>query len=170
VAIANKEKFQLRIGLTHLFQSYFKPLLLELYKRHPQAEINISVTDSSHLETMLNEGTIDLALIQRPYRSEGFDFVSFDPVRLVAVISKKCLPQVPQSPFDYQALEAFPLVLLHRAKDSGTYEMLIDLFRKAGVIRRLSCISPSRESFWNGWSPGWRRQRYYPPRKWMHRS
>lgn len=88
MAIANKEKFQLRIGLTHLFQSYFKPLLLELYKRHPQAEINISVTDSSHLETMLNEGTIDLALIQRPYRSEGFDFVSFDPVRLVAVISK----------------------------------------------------------------------------------
>lgn len=132
VAIANKEKFQLRIGLTHLFQSYFKPLLLELYKRNPHAEINISVTDSSHLETMLNEGAIDLALIQRPYRSEGFDFVSFDPVRLVAVISKKCLEACPHSPFDYQALAAFPLVLLHRAKDSGTYEMLIDLFRKAG--------------------------------------
>ncbi len=132
VAIANKEKFQLRLGLTHLFQSYFKPLLLELYKRHPDAEINISVTDSSHLETMLNEGTIDLAMIQRPYRSEGFDYVSFDPVRLVAVISKQCLPQAPVSPFDYQALAAFPLVLLHRAKDAGTYEMLIDLFRKAG--------------------------------------
>jgi len=132
VAIANKEKFQLRLGLTHLFQSYFKPLLLELYKRHPDAEINISVTDSSHLETMLNEGTIDLAMIQRPYRSEGFDYVSFDPVRLVAVISKQCLAQAPVSPFDYQALAAFPLVLLHRAKDAGTYEMLIDLFRKAG--------------------------------------
>lgn len=132
VAIANKEKFQLRIGLTHLFQSYFKPLLLELYKRNPHAEINISVTDSSHLETMLNEGAIDLALIQRPYRSEGFDFVSFDPVRLVAVISKKCLKTCPAQPFDYQALAAFPLVMLHRAKDSGTYEMLIDLFRKAG--------------------------------------
>ncbi|ANI81396.1 LysR family transcriptional regulator [Kosakonia oryzae] len=132
VAIANKEKFKLRIGLTHLFQSYFKPLLLELYKRHPDAEINISVTDSSHLETMLNEGAIDLALIQRPYRSEGFDYVSFDPVRLVAVISKQCLPEMPASPFDYQALAAFPLVLLHRAKDAGTYEMLIDLFRKAG--------------------------------------
>lgn len=132
VAISNKEKFQLRLGLTHLFQTYFKPLLLELYKRHPDAEINISVTDSSHLETMLNEGTIDLAMIQRPYRSEGFDYVSFDPVRLVAVISKQCLAQAPVSPFDYQALAAFPLVLLHRAKDAGTYEMLIDLFRKAG--------------------------------------
>ncbi|XTZ39139.1 LysR substrate-binding domain-containing protein [Salmonella enterica] len=132
VAIANKEKLSLRIGLTHLFQSYFRPLLLELHKRNPQAEINLSVTDSSHLETMLHEGAIDLALIQRPYRSEGFDYVSFDPVRLVAVISKKCLPDIPTNPFNYQALADFPLVLLHRAKDAGTYEMLIDLFRKAG--------------------------------------
>lgn len=133
VAIAQKDKYQLRIGLTHLFQSYFKPLLLELYKRHPNTEINLSVTDSSHLETMLNEGLLDLALIQRPYRSEGFDYVSFDPVRLVAVISKACLPDAPHNPFDYAALAAFPLILLHRAKDSGTCEVLIDLFRKAGV-------------------------------------
>lgn len=133
VAIANKDKFQLRIGLTHLFQSYFKPLLLELYKRNPHAEINLSVSDSSHLETMLYEGALDLALIQRPYRSEGFDYVSFDPVRLVAVISKQCLAQTPAGPMDYQALAAFPLVLLHRAKDAGTYELLIDLFRKSGV-------------------------------------
>ncbi|WP_414164777.1 LysR family transcriptional regulator [Superficieibacter sp. BNK-5] len=133
VEIAHQDKFRLRIGLTHLYQSYFKPLLLELYKRNPHAEINISVTDSSHLETMLNEGTVDIALIQRPYRSEGYDFVSFDPVRLVAVISKQCLAEKPQEPFDYHALASFPLVLLHRAKDSGTYEILLDLFRKGGV-------------------------------------
>jgi len=133
VEIAHQDKFRLRIGLTHLYQSYFKPLLLELYKRNPHAEINISVTDSSHLETMLNEGTVDIALIQRPYRSKGYDFVSFDPVRLVAVISKQCLAEKPQEPFDYHALAAFPLVLLHRAKDSGTYEILLDLFRKGGV-------------------------------------
>ena len=131
--IAQKEHPQFRLGLTHLFQSYFKPLLLELYRRYPQTEINISVTDSSQLEMMLSEGAIDLALIQRPYRSEGFDFISFDPIRLVAVISKKCLPEVPAGPFDYTALADFPLVLLHRAKDSGTYEMLMDVFRKAGV-------------------------------------
>ena len=132
VAIAHQEQFQLKIGLTHLFQSWFKPLLLELYRRHPHIEINISVTDSSHLETLLNEGHIDFAMIQRPYRSEGYDFVSFDPIKPVAVINKRCLSEPPSSPFDYQALAAFPLVLLHRAKDSGTYEMLLDLFRKAG--------------------------------------
>ncbi|MFP5596818.1 LysR family transcriptional regulator [Kluyvera sp. 142486] len=131
--IAQKDRLQLRFGMSHLFQSYFKPLLLALYQRHPEIEINISVTDSSHLEMLLNEGAIDLAFIQRPYRSEGFDYVSFDPVKLVAVVNKTCLPEPPDNPFDYTALGALPLVLLHRAKDSGTYEMLIDLFRKAGV-------------------------------------
>lgn len=131
--IAQKDRLQFRFGMSHLFQSYFKPLLLALYQSYPAIEINISVTDSSHLEGLLNEGAIDLAFIQRPYRSEGFDYVSFDPVKLVAVINKKCLPRPPESPFDYNALGNLPLVLLHRAKDSGTYEMLIDLFRKAGV-------------------------------------
>ncbi|POT56646.1 LysR family transcriptional regulator [Citrobacter amalonaticus] len=131
--IAQKNKLELRIGLTHLYQSYFKPLLLELYRRHPGTEINLSVMDSSYLETLLNEGAIDLALIQRPYRSEGVDYVSFDPIKLVAVISKKCLPAPPQKTYDYTALAALPLVLLHRAKDSGTYELLMDLFRKAGA-------------------------------------
>ena len=74
-----------------------------------------------------------LALIQRPYRSEGFDYVSFDPIKLVAVINKKCLPEPPSNPYSYTSLAALPLVLLHRAKDSGTYEMLMDLFRKSGV-------------------------------------
>ncbi|MFV0261489.1 MAG: LysR substrate-binding domain-containing protein [Kluyvera sp.] len=131
--IAQKDRLQFRFGMSHLFQSYFKPLLLALYQRYPEIEVNISVTDSSHLEMMLNEGAIDLAFIQRPYRSDGFDYVSFDPVKLVAVINKKCLPSPPTNPFDYNALGGLPLVLLHRAKDSGTYEMLIDLFRKAGV-------------------------------------
>lgn len=131
--IAQKDRPYFRFGMSHLFQSYFKPLLLVLYQRYPEIEINISVTDSSHLEGLLNEGAIDLAFIQRPYRSEGFDFVSFDPVKLVAVINKQCLPEPPANPFDYHALGQMPLVLLHRAKDSGTYEMLIDLFRKSGV-------------------------------------
>ncbi|MEI7000531.1 LysR family transcriptional regulator, partial [Klebsiella pneumoniae] len=74
---------------------------------------------------------------QRPYRGEGFDYISFDPIKLVAVINKKCLSQPPSNPYDYNALAEMPLVLLHRAKDSGTYEMLMDLFRKSGVSAKV---------------------------------
>ncbi|WP_058910929.1 LysR family transcriptional regulator [Entomohabitans teleogrylli] len=133
IQIAHQEVRVLRIGLTHLFQRYFKPLFLELHRRHPQVELSISVSDSSHLESLLNDGLIDIALIQKPYRSEGYDFVAFDPIKLVAVVSKKLLPEKPQDPFPYLALGKYPLVLLHRARDAGTYEILLDLFRKGGV-------------------------------------
>jgi DNA-binding transcriptional LysR family regulator len=131
--IAHRESRLLRIGLTHLFQSYFRPLLLELHRRHPDAELSISVSDSSNLESYLNDGLIDIALIQKPYNSDGFDYVAFEPVRLVAVVSKKLLPEPPVQPFPYLELGKFPLMLLHRARDSGTYETLLDLFRKGGV-------------------------------------
>ncbi|ELU4644626.1 LysR family transcriptional regulator [Escherichia coli O66:H5] len=133
MAIAQKNNPKLHLGITHLFQSYFRSLLLAFCERNPDIEVSISVTDSSHLEDLLNDGTIDLALIQRPYRDEGYDVVSFDPIKPVAVISKKCLPYIPDTPVNYITLASFPLILLHRAKDSGIYEKLLDLFRKTGV-------------------------------------
>lgn len=135
--ISNRETQILRIGLTHLFQNYFKPLLLELHRRYPEVELNISVLDSSHLESHLNDSLIDIALIQKPRKTEGYDCLVFSPVPIVAVIAKKLLPDVPQSPFPYLELSQFPLVLLHRARDAGTYEILLDHFRKGGKEQRV---------------------------------
>ncbi|HGM5491759.1 TPA: LysR family transcriptional regulator [Serratia fonticola] len=133
VQIANRERSLLRIGLTHLFQSYFKPLFLELHRCNPQVEISVMVTDSSSLETSLNDGLIDIALIQKPYQSEGYDVIAFNPVKLVAVVNKTLFAEPPKDPFPYLELAQLPLVLLHRARDSGVYETLLDLFRKGGA-------------------------------------
>ncbi|MFE8101982.1 LysR family transcriptional regulator [Brenneria goodwinii] len=133
ILIANSERYILRIGLTHLFQSYFKPLFLELHRRCPHAEINVMVSDSSNLECSLNDKLIDVALIQRPYHNEGYDSMTFNPVPLVAVVSKKIMPIPPDNPFPYLELGQLPLILLHRSRDSGVYEILLDLFRKGGV-------------------------------------
>ena len=138
VHIANRNVKVLRIGLTHLYQRWFKPLLLELNQRHPDMELSISVSDSSNLESLLNDGLIDVALIQKPQRNDGYDIYAFDPMRLVAVISKKLLPRVSATTIAYQEVGQYPLVLLHRGKDAGTYEMLIDLFRKGGTEPKVS--------------------------------
>jgi DNA-binding transcriptional LysR family regulator len=130
--LSNRETKVLKVGLTHLFQRYFKPLLLELHRRNPDAELHISVLDSSYLESHLNEGLIDVALIQKPRKFEGFDCITFPPIPVVAVISHKLLAEAPVSPFPYLALSQFPLVLLHRAKDAGTDEILLDHFHKGG--------------------------------------
>ncbi|WP_431223854.1 LysR family transcriptional regulator [Serratia sp. L9] len=131
--IAHRERCLLRIGLTHLFQSYFKPLFLELHRRNPHTEISVTVADSSSLETCLQDGTIDVALIQKPYQSEGYDVIAFNPVKLVAVVNKKLVAGQPKDPFPFIELGQLPLVLLHRARDSGVYETLLDLFRKGGA-------------------------------------
>ncbi len=133
IKIANREKQLFRVGLTHLYQSYFKALFLELYKCHSDIELRISVSDSSTLEEQLNEGLLDLALIQKPYQPEGFDYIAFAPVKLVAVVNKKLIPDMQDSTLPYLALGRFPLVLLQRSRDAGIYEMLLDNFRKGGV-------------------------------------
>jgi len=133
ILLANRETKLLRIGLTHLFQSYFKPLILKIHKINPGVEIGISVSDSSHLEFMLNNGMIDIALIQKPLRSEGYDCTSFDPIKIVAVIHKKIMPTLPASHISFSEIEKAPLVLLRRANGAGTYESILDHFRKTGI-------------------------------------
>lgn len=133
ILLANRETRLLRIGLTHLFQSYFKPLILEIHKRNPMAEIGVSVSDSSHLEFLLNNGLIDIALIQRPYQSEGYDCIAFDPIKLVAVVSKRILPEAPTGPMSFLEIGQYPLLLLRRANGAGTYESILDHLRKGGV-------------------------------------
>ncbi|KAA8996669.1 LysR family transcriptional regulator [Affinibrenneria salicis] len=133
IQISNRENRVLRIGLTHLFQSYFKPLFLELYRRHPDLKLNISVSDSGNLESLLNEGLLDVALMQKPARPEAFDCIVFNPVPLVAVVNKHLLSEKPQGALSCFDLGRFPLLLLHRSKDPGTYEILMEHFRKSGV-------------------------------------
>lgn len=137
IQIANREKRLLRIGLTHLYQFYFKPLFLELYRKHPEIELRISVSDSSNLEEQLNDGLLDLALIQKPYQPECFDYIAFEPVKLVAVINKAlagCMSSdINSGTIPYLAIGELPLVLLQRSRDSGIYEMLFDNFSKGGV-------------------------------------
>ncbi|MBJ3815369.1 LysR family transcriptional regulator [Shimwellia pseudoproteus] len=132
IHIANREVKVLRIGLTHLYQRWFTPMLLALKQRHPDMGLSIAVSDSSALEAQLHEGVIDVALIQKPRSSEGVEICAFAPIKLVAVISKKLLATPRSTTIAYQDISQYPLVLLHRAKDAGTYEQLIGLFRHAG--------------------------------------
>ncbi|WP_230492597.1 LysR family transcriptional regulator substrate-binding protein [Martelella alba] len=132
ILIAKRESKRLRIGLSHLFQSYFKPLILQLHQHYPNVEISVSVSDSSNIEVLLQKGFIDIALIQKPYLREGYDAISFSPIDLVAVINEQ-LPESPHSTIPFLELGEFPLVLLRRNKDAGTYELLVDHFRKGGI-------------------------------------
>jgi DNA-binding transcriptional LysR family regulator len=163
VKIAQRENAFIRIGLTHLFQSYFQPLILELYRRNPDIELRITVSDSSNLESFLHDGLIDIAFMQRPHPDDAFQCHEFPPVATVAVINKKILPVAPHEPLALSQLASMPLVLLRRYEGTGIYEKFVDLFSENGNILTLSCISPSLKRSLIVWNRVWRRSRCYPP-------
>ncbi|WP_048994243.1 LysR family transcriptional regulator [Klebsiella pneumoniae] len=132
IKIAQRENAFIRIGLTHLFQSYFQPLILELYRRNPSIELRITVSDSSNLEAFLHDGLIDVAFIQKPQPDDAFYCHEFPPVPTVAVINKKLMPFIPDEPLEISQLVSMPLVLLRRYEGTGIYEKFVDLFSESG--------------------------------------
>lgn len=132
VKIARRENKFIRIGLTHLFQSYFQPLILEIYHRNPNIELRITVSDSSNLEAFLHDGLIDIAFIQKPRPDDAFYCHEFPPVPIVAIINKKIMPVVPDESVELAQLALLPLVLLRRYEGTGIYEKFVDLFSESG--------------------------------------
>ncbi|CCJ91396.1 LysR substrate-binding domain-containing protein [Cronobacter turicensis] len=132
VKIARRENAFIRIGLTHLFQSFFQPLILELYRRNPGTELRITVSDSSTLETFLHDELIDIAFIQKPHLDEAFYCHEFSAVPPVAVISNTLLPDIHNEPLEIARLATLPLILLRRYEGPGIYEKLVDLLSESG--------------------------------------
>lgn len=124
----------IRLGLTHLFQRYFSPLLLALRQRIPHAEWQIQVSDSSHLETLLGHNLLDFALIQRPAKLESYTCITLPPVHLTAVVHRALLPDGDtRTALSFSELGELPLIMLKRASGAGTMEYLMNQLRKSGV-------------------------------------
>ncbi|WP_169402727.1 LysR family transcriptional regulator [Rouxiella aceris] len=128
--IASRNKKTIRIGISYLFLTYFSQFIHELTKRHPDIEINISVADSSHLEFLLVQRIIDIALIQKPKTSKAFEFIDMGAMKLVAVIAKSLMPTPPGPTITLESMISFPLILLHRVGGNGTFEVIMDILHK----------------------------------------
>ena len=131
-SIAHQEKKRLRVGISYLFLSYFCTLIHSLNKSAPELEMSVLVSDSSHLESLLDQGRIDVALIQRPRQNDTYEIVDMTPIPLVAVIAKSLWPEAPAAALSLRELGALPLILLRRVEGVGTYERLLDEIRRQG--------------------------------------
>lgn len=76
----------------NLHQKYFTPPIMQIHRRHTDTEINIMVSDSGHLESLLNNQLIDLALIQQPKRPGHYRYLTLPSVWMVAVVCRNLLP------------------------------------------------------------------------------
>jgi DNA-binding transcriptional LysR family regulator len=143
--IALQNKKIVNIGISYLFLSYFRPFLMALYEKHEILDINIIVSDSSHLENLLMEKAVDVALIQRPKAEQCFHITELANLKLVAVIPKGLTPEVSDNSITLAELAKLPLVLLHRVKGEGTFEFILNkLYSNIQNVNVLMKISEPR--------------------------
>ncbi len=134
---AQQQQHVLRIGLTHLYRKYFTPLMMAIHRQYTDTEINVLVSDSSHLETLLNNQLVDMALIQQPKRLERYRYLALPGVRLVAVVHRNLLPEGAVESMTLKQVGALPLILLRRSSGVGTFEQLMDQLRKSGTVPKV---------------------------------
>lgn len=131
--VATNRKTIVRIGISYLFQRYFSPLVAEIYQQLEGTKIETVVADSSTLETMLEKKRIDIGLFQQPDAAGSYECVSMQPVKAVAVISKKLLPTPPKDQILLAELGQLPLILIKRINGEGTFDFIHNQLLRLGV-------------------------------------
>lgn len=122
----------MKIGISYLYEKYFTPILRQLQHDYPDLELRVSVSDSSHLEFLLNQRIVDVIFAQAPYTTEGYHITHLSPIRLCAVMSNDLLAEKGNR-MELKDVATQPLILLHRIGGTGIFEYLTDQIRKLGI-------------------------------------
>ncbi len=130
---AHHAKRELKIGISYLYEEYFMPIIISLQKEYPHLELRISVSDSSHLEFLLNQRIVDVIFAQAPYTTEGYHITHLPSIRLCALISNSLLDENYSDTMSFVDVARYPLILLHRIGGTGIFEYLTDQIRKEGM-------------------------------------
>lgn len=133
IFVANNKKEVLRIGISYLFQRHFSPLVAQFYQQLKGVKIETIVADSSTLEGMLDKKRIDIGLFQQPTMAASYEYISMQPVKAVALISKKLLPSPPKEQVLLSELGQLPLILIRRINGEGTFEYISNQLLRVGV-------------------------------------
>lgn len=120
--LRNRCAGELRLGAsTTIAQYVLPPVLARFTRRFPQVHLSLLNGNSREVEIALQEGRIDLGLVEGIHRQPGLKYTPFLQDELVAVVSTRGKLRVPEEimPGD---LPRLPLVL--REKGSGTLDVI----------------------------------------------
>ncbi|WP_058959321.1 LysR family transcriptional regulator [Type-E symbiont of Plautia stali] len=124
VTIATHKQRRVTIGISYLYLRYFTPILMGYYQNRPEWDINVVVSDSSHLEAMLVDQRVDIALMQVPHDRQAWFVRELEPIDTIAVVSTHYSAILAGKTLKFTDLNGIPLILLHRIGGEGTYEVL----------------------------------------------
>ena len=111
-------------------EKMLKPRALAAVLVYPP--LRVMVSDSSHIEHLLDSQMLDFALIQKPQQPQRFLCTPCPPLATVAVLHRSLLAGAPPASITLAGLCHYPLILQRLINGTGVYDSLLDLLRKSG--------------------------------------
>lgn len=113
---------ELRVGASTTISQYLAPSLLSLFiKRYPHIKLTLISGNTREIEKALEEGRIDLGIVEGNHRQQGFRYLPFMEDEIV-LVSRQDSVHGETECITLEQLSTMPLVL--REYGSGTLEVI----------------------------------------------
>jgi DNA-binding transcriptional LysR family regulator len=132
-------KGELAIGSVKTCFSYIPERIRFFREHYPLVTFRLHEGDSFRLAQDVRNRDIELAIVRLPLDLSDFSSFPLPKDKFVAVMPKSWGSS---SSIQMNELAKLPLILLHRIKGVGLYELVIDQYRKHGIEPNVVCTCP----------------------------
>lgn len=133
----------LSIGCNKSCFSHIPKNIHKYRKQYPQMKFHLIEGDSYFLSRQLIEREIEIAFVRLPIDMHGFDFHELPEEKYVAIVHHQWLQDKTSTSISIHELAEIPLLLLHRLRGVGQFELIIDKFIENGLNPNVLCESPN---------------------------
>ncbi|MBH0229374.1 LysR family transcriptional regulator [Halobacillus yeomjeoni] len=130
------------IGANKSCFSYLRSVLNQFTFNYPFITYQLREGDTFLMEESIRNRDIELAVVRLPFQSEDFHTFPLPSEPYVLVVPDSWEIEQTDGRVGFEVLKNMPLMLLHRVKGSGQFELILDEIRAHGVEPHVVCECP----------------------------
>lgn len=134
---------KLSIGCNKSCFSHIPQKFRTFQETYPQVNFKLLSGDSYYLTKQLINREIEVAIVRLPINMQEFDYHLLPEEDYVVVIPNELVETDIKESISIKDLAKIPLLLLHRTRGAGQFEIIIDRFTEEKVTPNIICESPN---------------------------
>ncbi|OAZ49809.1 LysR family transcriptional regulator [Paenibacillus polymyxa] len=138
----NRVTGTLAIGTSSACMSLITEQLSHFHQVYPEVYVKIGHGDTHHLEELLHQNKVDLALLLLPVDDKSYHTIELEGVSFVAVLPCEWADRHPSGEITLQEAASYDLLLGRRTEGHGLYETVIRKFQEHHLIPRVVLDCP----------------------------
>ncbi|WP_068503954.1 LysR family transcriptional regulator [Paenibacillus kribbensis] len=132
----------LSIGTSSVCMSLITGPLSRFHQDYPGVYIKIGHGDTHHLEELLHQNKVDLALLLLPVDDKSYHTIELEEAPFVVVLPCEWADRHPSGEITLQEAASYDLLLARRTEGLGVYETVIRKFQEQHLIPRVVLDCP----------------------------